>query len=66
MLAICIECSHQRGMGHLFRALNLIRFLEKKRAPYVLLVNADRAAAEILEERGITPVIVDLQDTRTD
>lgn len=66
MLAICIECSHQRGMGHLFRALNLIRFLEKKRAPYVLLVNADRAASEILQEQGIVPVIVDLQDTASD
>lgn len=66
MLAICIECSHQRGMGHLFRALNLIRFLKKKRTPYVLLSNADRAASEILREQGVTPVIVDLQDTASD
>ncbi|HCT90160.1 MAG TPA: glycosyl transferase, partial [Lachnospiraceae bacterium] len=66
MLAICIECSHQRGMGHLFRALNLISTLEEKREPWLLLVNQDETALSVLREKKITPVIVDLEDTSSD
>lgn len=66
MLAICIECSHQRGMGHLFRALNLIRALERRHEEYLVLVNSDAAAQRILSEHGIDPVIVDLCDTESD
>lgn len=66
MLAICIECSHQRGMGHLFRALNLIQTLERRQEEYVVLVNDDAAAQRILSEHGIDPVIVSLCDTSSD
>ena len=66
MLAICIECSHQRGMGHLFRAMNLIRTLEQNKKRYVLLVNEDSNALRILKENNIVPIIVDLWDTESD
>lgn len=66
MLAICIECSHQRGMGHLFRAMNLIRTLEQNKKRYVLLVNEDSNALCILKENNIVPIIVDLWDTESD
>lgn len=66
MLAICIECSHQRGMGHLFRAINLIRVLERNNKQYVLLVNEDSNALRILNENNIAPIIVDLWDTQSD
>lgn len=70
MLAICIECSHQRGMGHLFRALNLIRALEERGktegADYILLVNEDQTAEKILREQGITPRLVDLTERSAD
>lgn len=62
MLAICIECSHQRGMGHLFRALNLISVLKQKNKKYVLLVNDDKRGLLVLKEHQIKPVIVDLWD----
>lgn len=66
MLAICIECSHQRGMGHLFRALNLVSTLKEKREPCILLVNRDETALSILREKNIMPVIVDLEDISSD
>ena len=66
MLAICIECSHQRGMGHLFRALNLIRYLNQEGMDWLLLVNEDQAAERILRERDIPYLMVDLRDTQSD
>ena len=66
MLAICIECSHQRGMGHLFRALNFVSTLKEKREPCILLVNRDETALSILREKNIMPVIVDLEDISSD
>ncbi len=66
MLAICIECSHQRGMGHLFRAINLIQTLEKKGKAYALLMNDDENARNILKNVGISPIIVDLHDFSSD
>ena len=66
MLAICIECSHQRGMGHLFRALNLIRYLNQEGMDWLLLVNEDQAAGRILRERDIPYLTVDLWDMQSD
>ena len=66
MLAICIECSHQRGMGHLFRAINLIAVLEQRNIEYLLLVNEDENALGILQKHHIVPEIVDLWDTQSD
>lgn len=70
MLAICIECSHQRGMGHLFRALNLIGALKKKGkkegTDYMLLVNRDETALAILKKQGVSPRVVNLTDQDAD
>ncbi|MCK4823403.1 glycosyl transferase, partial [bacterium] len=66
MFAICIESSHQRGMGHLFRALNFAEFLDGKNSPYLVLVNNDKAACDILESRGIRFEVVDLTDLESD
>lgn len=66
MLAICIECSHQRGMGHLFRALNLIHYLDGAGMDWLLLVNEDQAAERILREQDIPYLTVDLWDMQSD
>lgn len=66
MLAICIECSHQRGMGHLFRAVNLIFVCRQRKIDYCLLMNEDEKGLRILAENKITPVLVDLQDEASD
>ena len=62
MFAICIESSHQRGMGHLFRALNLARFLIEKKMPHIVLVNDNDQAIKILLENSIPFEVVNLQD----
>lgn len=66
MLAVCIECSHQRGMGHLFRAVNLIAVCKKRGINTLLLVNEDEKGLRILKEHQIIPVIVDLWDEISD
>lgn len=62
MIGICIESSHQKGMGHLFRALNFARFLEEKREPYIVFVNNNEIAIRILKEKKIPFDITDYYD----
>lgn len=66
MIAICIEASHARGLGHLFKAVHLSEFLREKREPFVVLVNDDPKAASVLEEHGIPWRSVPLADTSSD
>lgn len=62
MLAICIESSHQKGMGHLFRALNFIELLKKKNETFIVFVNNDPRTMEILNSQGLSFEIVDFAD----
>lgn len=62
MFAICIESSHQKGMGHLFRSLNLIDFLEQKREKYIVCINNDNAAISILKKNDILFEIVNYDE----
>src|ERR1039457_1172148 len=45
---ICLEASHQRGMGHLFRGLNLARFLRSLGDNVVIAVNEDERAIDLI------------------
>jgi|GEM_PF-632626 len=63
MIGICIEASHQRGMGHLFRAINLITYLREQGEDYILFCNDDTSAKKVLDENGVTYETVDLSDT---
>lgn len=62
MLAICVEASHERGMGHLFRALNLISYLEEQGENYLLLINDDKASRQILDDRKIFYEVINFSD----
>ena len=62
MFAICLESSHARGMGHLFRVLNLAQELEHRGHSVTLLVNEDEVALRMLNEHGYTPIVVNLHD----
>jgi spore coat polysaccharide biosynthesis predicted glycosyltransferase SpsG len=53
-------------MGHLFRALNLIACLQQRRERFIVLINRDKAANSILENKGIDYEIVDLLDFTSD
>lgn len=65
MFAICIESSHSRGMGHLFRMLNFIEYLQEQNKKYVLLLNNDKKSKEILGLRNINFLTVNLNDTNS-
>lgn len=62
MIALCIECSNTRGMGHLFRALLYADHLRDDQCPFIVLVNSDKTAIQILEEKNIDYVVVDYED----
>ena len=62
MFAVCIESSHLRGMGHLFRSLNLTAYFRQKNEPFVIFINHDPASVQILEKEGLPYEIVDFSD----
>lgn len=62
MFAICIESSHSKGMGHLFRMLNFSAYLKNQNEKFILLINDDQKAKEILESKHINFEIVDLDN----
>ena len=62
MFAICIESSHQKGMGHFFRSLNFINYLKEMDVSFIIFINNDAAAIEILDTMDVRFEIVDLGD----
>jgi spore coat polysaccharide biosynthesis predicted glycosyltransferase SpsG len=66
MFAICIESSHERGMGHFFRMMNFIGLLNEKNEKYVVLINNNQVSIDILNEKKIISEIVDYQDFDSD
>lgn len=63
MIALGIESSNVRGMGHLFHALLYAEYLRTRRIPFLLLLNQDAASEQILAQRGIGYTLVDYTDT---
>lgn len=63
MLAICIESSHQRGMGHFYRMVNLVQVLKAQGKKYIVFLNQDEASERILRQERIPFEVVDLWDT---
>jgi spore coat polysaccharide biosynthesis predicted glycosyltransferase SpsG len=61
MHAICIEASHQRGLGHLFRAMHLARHLAARGAKPLILLNEDARALDVLRQAGLRHEIVPLK-----
>lgn len=62
MFAICIEASHSKGMGHLFRMLNFIKYLRSKDEQFIVLINDNDKTKDILELNKIFFEVVDLKD----
>lgn len=65
MYAICIEASHQRGMGHFYRALNLMAYLSEQQKLYIVLINDHAKSKAILEQKNIPYEVVALDDFTT-
>lgn len=66
MFALCVESSHQKGMGHLFRTINLIDVLNVNNAQYIVIINNNKIACEILKSKAIPYETVDLADYESD
>lgn len=62
MIAFCVESSHEKGMGHLFRCLHLLEYLKSKEETVFVLINDHEPSVKLLEERDISFNIVDLKD----
>ncbi len=62
MLALCIQSSHARGMGHLFRAMNLADGLRERGLQSIFLLNDHAPALELLSRRGYPYEVVPLDD----
>jgi len=62
VLALCVESSHSRGMGHLYRALNLADAFKAVGAPCTFLLNQHEPSRAIVAERGYASSVVDLDD----
>jgi spore coat polysaccharide biosynthesis predicted glycosyltransferase SpsG len=60
VFAICLESSHARGMGHLFRMRNLALLLRARQIPFVLLINEHPPALELLRREGLPFEVMDL------
>ncbi len=60
MFLFCLESSHAKGMGHLFRVINLYRQLrEKGSESAIALLNSDLASQKWLDKVAIPYVSVD-------
>lgn len=62
MLVLCIKASHQRGLGHLFRGMVMIRALQRHDVPCTVFINNDLRAHEILKQHGIAFHLADYDD----
>lgn len=60
MFVFCIESSHSRGMGHLYRSLTLAEELRRRGRDIHFLVNAHETTLKILKSRGFEFTIYDL------
>lgn len=61
MFIFCVESSHARGMGHLYRSLTLADELLRTGAQVRFLINAHEPSMQMLKFRGYAYEIIDLK-----
>lgn len=66
MIGFCIEASHERGLGHLYKTLNFVEYLDGLNERYIVIMNDDPMSTSVLKQRGVTYVTVVLSDTQSD
>ena len=62
MFAICIEASHSKGMGHLFRMLNFATYLGKKNQPFIFIINDNKKTSRMLTDKNMTFEVADFNN----
>lgn len=65
MYAICVECSHKRGMGHLYRSMAFTEYLTLHAKRFIVLINDDPVSCSILSNQNIPYRIVNTGDLGT-
>ena len=63
MFAVCVESSHARGMGHFFRAVNLVAALGRAGKASRIYINGHEPALRLLESAVVvstTPLLLDV------
>ena len=62
MFALCLESSHARGMGHLYRMINLADALQHSGYKCKFIINEDIATKKVLQLRSYDYKLADLKD----
>lgn len=63
IFGICTESSHKKGMGHLFRMLNLIELIESNNGKHIVFINNDSTSISLLKKREIPFQVVELNNS---
>lgn len=66
MIGFCIEASHERGLGHLYKTLNFIEYLNEQNEEYIVITNDDPVSKSILEQNQVRHITVNLNDSQSD
>jgi spore coat polysaccharide biosynthesis predicted glycosyltransferase SpsG len=66
MFAICVEASHQRGMGHLFRAINFCETLVDRGVLFRIFINPNETSQVLLTQRNLPFELVPLTSKKND
>jgi len=62
MICLCVEASHRKGMGHLFRALNLAGALHREGIALCFVINDDPQARALVGAHGLPVETVPLRE----
>jgi spore coat polysaccharide biosynthesis predicted glycosyltransferase SpsG len=63
MIGICVESSHTKGMGHLFRSMNLASFLHAHgRQCIIILLEKHAPSIELLKQRDLPVRIISTKE----
>jgi len=60
VFALCIESSHARGLGHLYRSLTLARACRDRNMPVRFLLNDHPSSIDLIQASGYDADVVDL------
>ena len=66
MFAICVEASHKRGMGHLFRVFNFCETLIERGIQFRVFINPNETSQALLTQRKLPFELIPLKSGRND
>jgi len=64
-IALAIEGSNTRGMGHVFRSLLYVQYLKSHNIDFVYLINDDSKTIDVLKKNNIDYILVNYSDIKS-